>query len=96
MSLKSKLNEAIKQKGYMSFDEVKRYTEELGYKLSNAERRLRRSESPNLERVMKKGAIVGYKWINKPDIFVDMGITDKPTKPTFGSTADIYKLRRKR
>ena len=95
MSLKSKLNEAIKLRGYMSFDEVKRYTEELGYKLSNAERRLRRSESPNLDRVMKDGAIVGYKWINKPGIFVDMGITDKPTKPTFGSTADMFKYKKR-
>ena len=36
-----------------------------------------------------------HKLIREPDLFVDMGITDKPTKPQFGSTADIYRLKKR-
>ena len=95
MSLKQRLNEAIKINGSMTFDEIKKYTEELGYKLSNAERRLRPSESPNIERIEKNGAIVAYRWEDS-DVFVDMGITDKPTRPTFGDTRLIYENRYKK
>ena len=94
MSLKSKLNEAIRINGTMTYNELKNMTEELGYKVDNMTRRLRPSESPDIESVKKNGAIVAYKY-KKADLFVDMGITDKPTKPTFGSTADIYKLRKR-
>ena len=37
------------------------------YKISNAERRLRASESPNIEPdIGENGAIKGYKWIGDP------------------------------
>lgn len=37
-----------------------------------------------------------HKLISEPDLFVDMGITDKPTKPTFGDTRAIYEQRYKK
>lgn len=67
MSLRSTLNEIIRQQGYLSYGEVARIAAEEGYKLSNAERRLRRSESPYvkpIEGVSKRGTkyIVGYEY----------------------------------
>jgi hypothetical protein len=64
-SLRSTLNALIKEKGYLSYEEIVRITLEEGYKPSNAERRLRHSESPDIEPVMavsKRGTsyIKGY------------------------------------
>lgn len=43
---------------------------ELGRKISNAERRLRKSESPNIEAVKNnKGFIVGYRASEIIDLF---------------------------
>jgi hypothetical protein len=63
-SLKSKLNDIIKEaRGQVvSINEIERLCHEWHYKPSNAERRLRPSESPNIERVFKNGAIVGYRY----------------------------------
>lgn len=48
---------------YVPYDNVKLLCEELGYKISNAERRLRSSESPMVETLYgKSGAITGYRW----------------------------------
>ncbi len=65
MSLKSNLNQIIKDRngGIFTLQELEVFCKNAQYKLSNAERRLRPSESPNIERVMKNGAIVGYKYI---------------------------------
>lgn len=64
MSLKANLNQIIKDRspGVFTLQELESYCHQASYKLSNAERRLRASESPNIERVMKNGAIIGYKW----------------------------------
>lgn len=64
MSLISNLHQIIKDKngGIFTQNELEDYCKTAQYKLSNAERRLRPSESPNIERVMKNGAIVGYRW----------------------------------
>lgn len=64
MSLKSTLNQIIKDRngGIVTVNEIEAFCHKAHYKLSNAERRLRRSESPDIERVMKNGAIVGYCW----------------------------------
>jgi len=45
----------------MSIDEVEVYCKANKYKLSNAERRLRPSESPMIAAVEEKGYIVGYR-----------------------------------
>lgn len=51
----------------ISIDAIEKQVKEWGYKISNYERRLRASESPNIERVMKNGAIVGYRWKQATD-----------------------------
>lgn len=61
MSLKSELQKIIRERGYMSTAQVEEYCKAHRYKLSNAERRLRESESPNVEAVKEKGYIIGYK-----------------------------------
>ena len=65
MSLKSNLNQIIKDRngGIVSINEIETYCHKAKYKLSNAERRLRKSESPDIEPVYndKKTAIIGYK-----------------------------------
>lgn len=64
MSLKLALNQILKNHSpqTMTLAELEAYCKLSGYKLSNAERRLRPSESPNIERVFKNGAIIGYRW----------------------------------
>ena len=62
MSLKSTLQERIRIAGYLSFQEVENLAKELGRKVSNAERRLRPSESPMIIEVKNsKGFIQGYR-----------------------------------
>lgn len=61
MSLKSDLQRIIWERGYISIDQVEAYCKEHRYKLSNAERRLRESESPIIEAVRERGYIIGYK-----------------------------------
>lgn len=68
MSLRQSLNDLIKSQGYVTYQEVEVFCERGGYKISNAERRLRKSESPMIEAVLGKKksggtAIVGYKWV---------------------------------
>lgn len=65
MSLKSSLNQIIKDRngGIVSLAEIEAYCHQAHYKLSNAERRLRPSESPNIERLVKNGAIIGYRYL---------------------------------
>lgn len=69
-SLREKLNLYIRQKGTVSWLEVKEICEtgKFGrtYKLSNAERRLRQSESPDVEAIEEHGHIVSYRWRGKP------------------------------
>ena len=91
MSLISKLNEAIKLNGYMSLDEIYKLTEELGFKQSNAERRLRKSESPFVNSVKNaKHYIVGYKYVGYKG---DAGMLEKPKKKVeikFGDKKAIH------
>lgn len=64
MSLRANLNQIIKDRngGVVSIDEIADYCKKAGFKLSNAERRLRPSDSPDIQRVFKKGYIIGYKY----------------------------------
>lgn len=67
MSLKSLLNDEIQRRGYLSLNEVHAIATREGKKVSNAERRLRASESPDVKSVTnEKGFIIGYKWIGAP------------------------------
>ena len=72
MSLKSLLNSEIQRRGYLTLDEVHVIATREGHKVSNAERRLRASESPSVKAVTNdKGHIIGYKWVGAelPDIY---------------------------
>lgn len=75
-SLRVKLNNLIRERGEVPYEELAKFTNEEGYKLSNMERRLRSSESPEIEPIMgysKRGTeyIRAYRWRGAP----------KPEKP---------------
>lgn len=64
MSLKSILHKEIREKGFISTSEMEAICKRENKKISNGERRLRKSESPSVEAVENdKGAIIGYKWV---------------------------------
>jgi hypothetical protein len=92
-SLKYELNQAIKRSGYLTVDQVNDLTEELGYKRSNAERRLRKSESPFIRTVTNsKHYIIGYKYVGLNET---NEIPEKP-KLVFGNSSTIYAIRHKK
>ena len=68
MSLKSTLNQIIKdrQGEVFTLNELEAFCHKSQYKLSNAERRLRKSESPLISPVWndKRTAIVGYRYVD--------------------------------
>ena len=60
------LYEAIKSRypDYLTTNEMERICKEHDKKISNGERRLRKSESPRVSAIKNsKKAIIGYKWI---------------------------------
>ena len=68
MSLKRDLHAIIKSLGECSYNYLEKYCGERGYRVSNMERRLRQSESPQVFTVYNlKGHIIGYKWIKKEE-----------------------------
>lgn len=81
MSLKSSLHQLIKDRNGQIFtlSELEVYCKQAGYKLSNSERRLRASESPNIQSVYdeKHHHIIGYKWK-----FTELDTTFDWTRPT--------------
>ena len=71
MSLKKSLHDRIRlyEGKLYPYDEVERICRVLGYKISNAERRLRPSESPDIQTVYsEKGFIIGYKY--QPELVI--------------------------
>ena len=73
MGLRKILNWELQQKGYLTIDEAHRIAKSEGHKESNAERRLRPSESPYADPDYSPHpprAIIGYKYIGteKPKI----------------------------
>ena len=96
MSLRKLLNDSIRQNGYLSINDIYKLTEDYGCKRSNAERRLRRSESPNITPVMKKGYIVGYKWGIKDNSYFEKPKPPQKEKLEFGNTKQIYALKHKK
>ena len=65
MGLRTKLNQYIKIYGTVGYNEIKRLCETgyFGkyYRMTTAERRLRKSESLDIEEVMKDGYIIAYR-----------------------------------
>lgn len=89
-SLKDELNKAIKNAGYLTVDQINDLTEELGYKRSNAERRLRKSESPFIEAVKNsKHYIIGYRYVG---LNKEKEIVEKPILE-FGNRSQAYAIR---
>lgn len=72
ISLKSKLNNLIRQRGQISYSELKGLVESTYfgkyYRMSTAERRLR-NESPDVEHIYENGAVKFYKWKGQPLVF---------------------------
>lgn len=68
MALRTKLNEFIRIYGQVSYNELKDKVENgyfgRKYRVSNMERRLRPSESPDIEEVRQNGYILAYKHRN--------------------------------
>ena len=66
MSLRIKLNQIIKDLNgqVFTFNELEHFCHREGYKISNGERQLRKSKSPDIQAVYneKKTAIIGYKF----------------------------------
>ena len=62
-SLKQILQDEIIKRGFVSYDEVCQIADREGYRRSNAERRLRKSESPMIHTVMSQDNkyIKGYQ-----------------------------------
>ena len=76
-SLRQQLNDEIKRRGYVPYEDCLRLTLEEGYRPSNMERRLRKSESPDIEPVMKKSKrgteyVAGYKYLYPPMYTVNL------------------------
>ncbi len=69
-SLKEKLNSYIRVNGQVSYNTIKDLVEigffQKKYRMSTAERRLRESESPEVEAIVEGGAIKYYKWVGAP------------------------------
>jgi hypothetical protein len=72
MSLHQKLNDWIEQEGHITLQQLEDYCHQNQYKLSNAERRLRPSESPCVQGFDKFGkpgklgnpkAVIEYRWM---------------------------------
>lgn len=64
MSLHTNLNQMIKERGQVTYNEVVAYCNQAHYKVETATRVLRASKSPQVEPVYKGNAIIAYKWKN--------------------------------
>lgn len=67
-SLWTLLNQTIRERGQISYGDLCQIVAEEGYKVETATRRLRKSESPNVEAIRaisKRNTeyIAGYKWV---------------------------------
>jgi len=69
-SLRAQLNLLIRIRGEVPYDEVRWMCEngKFGkkFKIETADRRLRKSESPNVEPVLKDGYITAWRWAGEP------------------------------
>lgn len=89
-SLKQKLLDLIRVKGYASLNELHALTHSLGYKESNCERRMREIvEKELVKKDIKKGVIVGYFYVGgmyspKPAQTPLVGL-NLPSQPTYRS-----------
>jgi ribosomal protein S8 len=74
-SLWTLLQNFIKERGQISYGEMCQFVAEEGYKISTAERRLRKSESPQINRIHAKSKrntdyICAYEWYSPVKITI--------------------------
>jgi len=78
-SLRSQLNQLIKLRGEVPYNEVKEKCEsgyfKKYYRITTAERRLHASESPEIEAIYKDGYIISYRHKN-PMKFQKVAVKD--------------------
>jgi len=85
-SLKERLNNWIKRDGFVPYQDIKDACESgifgRKYRIGTAERRLRDSESPDIEKVEPRGFVEGYKWRGKiePKIIYKIKLPDGTVK----------------
>jgi len=80
-SLKNYLMNELMKRGFLSLNEVHDIAKRLEKKESNAERRLRPSESPWAKPVLnEKNYIIGYKWIGESILKDKYSPYTKPTQ----------------
>jgi len=92
MSLKHTLNQIIKERKEITYDELVVLAKQLGCKLETATRKLRPSDSPDIERVWRNGAIIGYKYApTSPNLPVTAPQTPEPTQSTCCASSTFYK-----
>jgi len=96
LSLKSTLNQIIKERKEITYDELVVLAKQLGCKLETATRKLRPSESPDIKPVWsKKGAIVAYTYSPNAPTSPNLPITDpqtpEPTQSTCCASSTLYK-----
>ena len=60
MSLIIELNNLIRERGHISYEEMESECKRLGYRTETGRRRLEPDESPCVKRILKKGARVEY------------------------------------
>ena len=75
ISLKEKLQNLIRERGRISYGEMCQFVAEEGYKISTAERRLRKSDSPMVKGIhakSKRGTdyICAYEWFSPMKITI--------------------------
>lgn len=85
-SLWTLLNNYIQERGQITYGELCQKVAEEGYKVETATRRLRKSESPNVEAIRANSKrnteyISGYKWVGEGAreekiVGVDLGVED--------------------
>jgi hypothetical protein len=85
-SLKSQLNLLIRIRGEVSYSEIKWMCEngKFGgrkFRIETADRRLRRSESPNIEPVIKDGYITAWRWAGQPLQYQTYRVLDDNGQP---------------
>lgn len=66
-SIRQELNDLIKARGEITYNELRNFCDDREpiCKLSYAERLLRPSISPKVKAEMKKGYIIGYRWVGE-------------------------------
>ena len=97
MTIKQKLYEVIKQRGYITYNDLEDICHEIGCKIATAERILRPSSSPQVKRIEKNGAIIRYEWLGQESVLtddvkkrVDAFMQEWGTKPSVSSGSTLF------